>query len=206
MPAECDVWNSAWLVLARRRRCVREITRRDHEFCYRSVGHGTSLLLNIPPDRRGLLTEDDVDSLQRFGQLLSSTFAKNLAAEARVTATSVRRPDDLFAAQNLVDGDPYTYWSTNDDVTTPYVVSRFERAMTFNVARLRENIRLGPRVEGFALDHWSQGVWNTLAEDTKRRSLPSDLNPGTADDHSATAADHPVSGLPGDGRIWVVPE
>jgi alpha-L-fucosidase len=166
MPAECDVsirpgwfWHGAEDARVKSRAEIMNLY-------YRSVGHGASLLLNLPPDRRGLLPENDVDSLRRFGQLLSSSFAKNLAAEARVTATSARAPVDVFGAHNLIDGDQHTYWSTDDDVTTPQVVFEFERPTTFNVARLRENIRLGQRVEGFALDHWSQGGWNTFAEGT----------------------------------------
>ncbi|MCU0368857.1 MAG: glycoside hydrolase family 29, partial [Cyclobacteriaceae bacterium] len=35
-----------------------------------SVGRGSTLLLNIPPDRRGLVHENDVASLKGFRELL----------------------------------------------------------------------------------------------------------------------------------------
>ena len=49
---------------------------------YQSVGRGCSLLLNVPPDRRGLLDDNDVASLARFGEVMAATFKVNLAADA----------------------------------------------------------------------------------------------------------------------------
>jgi alpha-L-fucosidase len=33
----------------------------------------------------------------------------------------------------------------------------------FNVVRLRENIKLGQRVDGFAVDTWQNGTWEEYA-------------------------------------------
>jgi alpha-L-fucosidase len=73
---------------------------------YRSVGRGGSLLLNVPPDRRGLLHENDVASLKDFGALACGTFKENLAARAKVKASNTRGG---FDARNLIDGDRDTY-------------------------------------------------------------------------------------------------
>ena len=43
-----------------------------------SVGRGSTLLLNVPPDRRGLVHEKDVASLKGFRELLDTEFANNL--------------------------------------------------------------------------------------------------------------------------------
>lgn len=43
---------------------------------YMSVGRGCNLLLNIGPDRRGLLPEPDVKSLLEFGRAVSRRFGK----------------------------------------------------------------------------------------------------------------------------------
>lgn len=51
-------------------------------------------------------------------------------------------------------------------MTTPEVVFEFEHPVTFSVIRLQENIQLGQRVEGFAVDQWNQGFWKTCAEGT----------------------------------------
>src|SRR5208282_1242119 len=46
---------------------------------FESVGRGANLILNLPPDRRGRLHENDVKSLLAWGKLLNATFAKDLA-------------------------------------------------------------------------------------------------------------------------------
>lgn len=45
---------------------------------YRSVGHGTNLLLNIAPDRRGLMPEVDVQRAIEFGEAIKKRFEKPL--------------------------------------------------------------------------------------------------------------------------------
>jgi len=97
-----------------------------------------------------------------------------------VTPSSVRAPQAIFGAHNLLDGDLYTYWSTNDAMNMPQVVVDFERPVTFNVIRRRENIRLGQSVEGFAVDQWNQSSWKpsprgTTAGACRLFSIPAGL-------------------------------
>jgi alpha-L-fucosidase len=51
------------------------------EIYYRSVGRGAQLLLNVTPDRRGLIPEADVVRLREFGQEIRRRFGRS-AAEA----------------------------------------------------------------------------------------------------------------------------
>src|SRR4051812_40274561 len=53
---------------------------------FKSVGRGAHLLLNVPPDRRGLLHENDLASLSAFGQRMRGIFRENIAARATATA------------------------------------------------------------------------------------------------------------------------
>lgn len=46
---------------------------------YRSVGHGATLLLNVAPDRRGLLPEADVERVLAFGEEICRRFGRPLA-------------------------------------------------------------------------------------------------------------------------------
>jgi alpha-L-fucosidase len=70
---------------------------------YRSVGLNCVLLLNVPPDRRGLFHETDVETLGEFRRVLDETFAVNLAVDAEVTADNVRGVHGKFGAGNVVD-------------------------------------------------------------------------------------------------------
>ena len=129
---------------------------------YRSVGRGGNLLLNVPPDRRGLLHENDVASLRGFGESVRSTFQENLAAGAKIQASNARGKD--HGAQNLLERD--SYWTTDDSVRTPQAVISPGREITFNVIRLREHIKLGQRVDACELDCWKGGAWQSFAKAT----------------------------------------
>lgn len=55
------------------------------EIYYHSVGGNGSFLLNIPPDRRGMIHENDAECLRKLGNILGKTFAYDLAEEASYT-------------------------------------------------------------------------------------------------------------------------
>jgi alpha-L-fucosidase len=129
-----------------------------------SVGHGCTFLLNAPPDRRGLLHENDVASLKQFGEHLRQTFATNLAAEATLTASNIRGKDLRYSPTNLIDSEPWSAWITDDALTTPEVTIELKNATPFNLIKLREDIRLGQRVEGVAVDAWVDGQWKEIAK------------------------------------------
>ncbi len=133
---------------------------------YQSVGRGASLLLNIPPDPRGLIHDADIASLLEFRAMRDSIFDVNLAANATVDDAPVRGDDAQFAASNLLDGDLKTYWSTDDATTTASVSITLDREQTFNHIVLQEYIALGQRVREFSVDAWVDGAWKQIAKGT----------------------------------------
>jgi alpha-L-fucosidase len=166
LPAECDVSiRPGWFWHESENDRVKT-PRELMDLYYRSVGRGGSFLLNIPPDRRGRLHERDVAALKEFGELVHATFRTNLAAGAKLTASNVRGSAAAYGPQKLLDADRYSYWATDDAVTTPDLVVDLGKSTTFNVVRLRENIRLGQRIEAFALDRWQDGAWQEFAAGT----------------------------------------
>ena len=165
LPPECDVSiRPGWFWHERENARVKTPAQLLNLY-YRSAGRGGGFLLNVPPDRRGLLHEADLASLRGLGALLRGTFGANLAARAKTSASNVRGNDGkAFGPRNLLDGDRYSYWSTDDSAPAPEVTLDLGRPVTFNVVRLRENIRLGQRVDTFALDSWKDGAWAPFAE------------------------------------------
>jgi alpha-L-fucosidase len=83
---------------------------------YSSVGRNSNLLLNVPPDRKGLLHENDVKSLLAFRELLKKEFATDLAKGKEVCHLFLKGKG--YEASNVNDGNPETYWATNDSQTT----------------------------------------------------------------------------------------
>jgi alpha-L-fucosidase len=163
LPAECDVSiRPGWFYHASEDDRVK--TPYDlFDLYFESVGRGASLLLNIPPDRRGRVHERDEQSLRGFRRLLDATFGADLARGARASASNVRGGDERFAAANVLDGRRDTYWSTDDGAAEPELVLDLGRVVTFDVVSLREHLPLGQRVEEWALDSWSDGTWREFA-------------------------------------------
>ena len=166
LPAECDVSiRPGWFYHSSEDDKVRS----PHDLLdlyYKSVGRGASLLLNLPPDRRGRIHENDERSLRAFRALLDATFAEDLARGAVVSASNVRGDADRFSPAHVLDGDRQTYWSTDDGFATPELVLDLGDTVTFNVVSLREYLPLGQRVEDWALDAWEEGAWREFAKGT----------------------------------------
>lgn len=133
---------------------------------YASVGRGANLLLNLPPDRRGLINEKDVESLRGMRAILDATFSKNLAADCAARASEIRNGNDRFAAVNVLDHDPGTAWSTGDGVTSGSIEVSLAKEETFNVVRVSEAIALGQRVESFEIEAWVDGAWRSVFKGT----------------------------------------
>ncbi len=131
-----------------------------------SVGRGATLLLNVPPDNKGLIEPSDATSLSELHQRIEQMFAQNLASSAKLCASNVRGAGRRFNAHNLVDGDRETYWATDDAVTTPELTVDFGSTQQVAIFRLREAIALGQRIAAFSIDAWQDGGWKEIVQDT----------------------------------------
>jgi len=127
---------------------------------FNSVGRNSVLLLNIPPDKDGLISEADIRSLRGWKQDLDATFHTNLAAGAMITS-----PNGQDAAA-MLDDKPATSWTTTGKDTTATIEFALSGQKTFDVLLIQENILIGQRVEKFALDYFDKGGWTTIVEGT----------------------------------------
>jgi alpha-L-fucosidase len=160
VPAECDVSiRPGWFYHKHEDNQVKT-PQQLVELYYSSVGRGASFLLNLPPDRRGRIPDADVESLRGFRRIIDATFTTNLATGARVTASDWRGGRDRrFAPGNVLDGSRITYWATDDGVTTPSLTLDLGTEVAINVARVREHLPLGQRIESIIVDMWQNGTW-----------------------------------------------
>jgi len=166
IPAECDVSiRPGWFYHAKEDGRVKTPAQLL-DIYYKSVGRGACLNLNIPPDRRGRIHDEDVASLHEFHRILQATFARNVAEQAALKPSNVRGQSKEYAAENLLRKRRARYWSTDDNVTTPELILEFTHPVTFNVISLREYLPLGQRVEAFSVDQWQNGSWVEVAKGT----------------------------------------
>jgi len=130
---------------------------------YSSAGRNGVLLLNIPPDTRGLIHDNDAAALSGMRSILDETFRVDLAAGSVVRASSESR---AHPPAFIIDGDPETYWTAEDGVESARIEFDFPAAKTFDRARLEEYFRIGQRVEKFSLEAWDGQAWRVFAQGT----------------------------------------
>ncbi|HEY4205497.1 MAG TPA: alpha-L-fucosidase, partial [Puia sp.] len=112
------------------------------ETYFTSVGRNGVLLLNVPPDKRGRISDSDVESLRGFGKMLKATFADNLAKRAVIR-----------------EGD-------GGSDTTPVIHIDLDKPQTFDILSLQENIALGQRIEKFSAEYYDGSQWKEFARGT----------------------------------------
>lgn len=80
IPAECDVpiRKGSWFWHPNDEDSLRTLDELM-DIYYRSVGHGTNLLLNVAPDDRGLIPEADEKAVIEFGQEIERRFSNPIA-------------------------------------------------------------------------------------------------------------------------------
>lgn len=160
LPAEADVSiRPGWFYHAEQDGEVRDVSNLL-QLWFLSCGRNASILLNLPPDRRGLVHENDVDSLLEFNNILSDTLANNLAKGAKATADSVR--DAICNADNMLTDDINEFYASADGDNTPEIIFELDEPKEFNTFILQEVIELGHRVTGFEVSALVDGEWKNL--------------------------------------------
>ncbi len=129
---------------------------------FNSVGRGAMMLLNFPPDRRGLLPQSDIDSAVEADRIVKQTFAVNLASGGKATSDSVRASE--YEPDMLLDSSYETFYAASDENPTPTVELTLPRAVTFDTFALGEKIELGIRVKKYRVEALVGGEWRLLAE------------------------------------------
>ncbi|WP_276371236.1 alpha-L-fucosidase [Chryseolinea sp. H1M3-3] len=166
IPAEVDVSiRPGWFYHAKEDTLVKS-AEKLFDIYLTSVGRGSTLLLNVPPDKRGLFHENDVKVLKAWRALLDQEFKTNLAKNAKVEATSYRDENVVFSPLNISDENKETYWTTDDDVTTASLELELEDAATVKYVELQEYIKLGQRVQAFTVEVWKNNAWTKVADAT----------------------------------------
>lgn len=128
----------------------------------RTVGGNSTFLLNLPPDLRGLIHENDALRMRELGERLTEAYKHNLADGANVSATHEK--DASHRADFVTDGQSSTYWCPPEGQEEAQLTIDLGREQAFDRIVLQEYIQEGQRIEAFRLD-WQDGEeWRTLYE------------------------------------------
>lgn len=166
IPAECDVpLRDGWFY--HKNQDLRVKTPEQlFEIYLKSVGRGANMNLGLAPMPEGILHPNDVKALQYFGRKLRKTFETNLAKGAVATSTSLRGNSAAFAPANIFDDDRYSYYAPEDGVFTPEIEVTLDGEKEFDIIRLRENIKLGQRMDSVQVWIWKNQQWQHVASAT----------------------------------------
>ena len=106
---------------------------------FKSVGYNSVLLLNIPPDLRGLINENDVQRLKEFSSYLKKTFACNYVLKGNEA------------------------WHGTSGTVRQYDI---QKEALVNAFMIQEDISKGQRIESFLVEAYKDGSWIHMAEGT----------------------------------------
>ncbi|WP_455672121.1 alpha-L-fucosidase [Phocaeicola sp.] len=138
-PSEVDVSiRPGWFYHADQDNQVRSLANLANIY-FQSVGYNSVLLLNIPPDKRGLIHENDVQRIKELAGYVKKSFADN----------QVKSGGNTWTAKV---GDVKEY-----DVKDGALVNTF---------LIQEDIAKGQRVEGFTIEIFNDGAWRHVGEGT----------------------------------------
>lgn len=141
LPAECDVSiRPGWFYHQDQDTAVKSPEKLFNLYL-KSVGRGANLLLNVPPDRRGLFTDFDSAALMGFKRLRDEAFRSSLLRRQGVTVSAVGA-----SVRNLSDGNDRTYTELANDRT---IRIDFAEPAQVDCVVLQEPIQMGQRVKAF---------------------------------------------------------
>ena len=137
-PSEVDVSiRPGWFYHAREDDRVKSLPELV-DIYFQSVGYNSVLLLNIPPDRRGRIHENDSVRLREFARYIQTTFERN-----GVTRQQPWDAQPGEAQEYEVAGDrPVNVWMAQEDISR------------------------GQRVERFCVEAFVDGKWEKVGEGT----------------------------------------
>lgn len=138
-PSEVDVSiRPGWFYHADQDKQVKSLNHLT-DIYFKSVGYNSVLLLNIPPDLRGLINENDVQRLKEFSGYLKKTFARNYVLKGNEA------------------------WHGTSGTVRQYDI---QKDALVNAFMIQEDISKGQRIESFLVEAYKDGSWIHMAEGT----------------------------------------
>ena len=165
---------------------VRDLDELEELF-YWTTDNDNTMVINVPPDSRGRITESDANAVIALGQRLGIKKGKTLPRNgqfislgAKSNASSVYDNDYAsYGAQFAVDGGMQTRWAAEDTLSELIVnlnkSDRFNKISIFEYQDERKsndpndifsNYRSN-RIQSYTIDIWKDSIWQTIFADNR---------------------------------------
>jgi alpha-L-fucosidase len=131
---------------------------------FNSVGRNSVLLLNIPPNKKGLIQQEDKASLTKMNETLKQIFKRNLINKHSLLykvrkSKSPPQSNDVATSHCVFQDSPI-------QGILKELNYEWKRKMVFNTFLLQEDITKGQRIEQFHIDYWTGSEWKKCASGT----------------------------------------
>lgn len=159
IPAECDVSiRPGWFYHKEQDTLVKDPVQLM-DYWFHSAGKNCGILLNIPPDTRGLFNQNDINSLIKWEENLNAAFKNNLLLGSSINASGHLME---HSSENLLLTEENKFYAAETQL--PEITFIMPEAVTFNCFRIEEVIELGHRIRGFAIDIYQNGEWQVVSQ------------------------------------------
>ena len=164
VPAEVDVSiRPGWFYHKDQDEKVKSSRALD-DIWFKSVGRNAMMLLNFPPDRRGLIVDTDIKNAVESNRRINKMLSVNYADNARLSADSTYCNNTEIGNVVLEDND--LFFATNGEKNEAVIDITLDGDYLYNVLMLGEKIELGERITSFKLEAIDSESVVTVAEGT----------------------------------------
>ncbi len=147
IPAECDVSIRPGWFYHKEEDAKVKTPEELFQLYLKSVGRGANLLLNVPPDRRGLINEKDSVALIGFNKLRKESFKKNFIKDADAFVIS----GDSIKSRGLVNDDNSRTFGIISNIKFQFVRIKLKQSQKINCLVLKEYLKNGQNCKNFKL-------------------------------------------------------
>lgn len=165
-PSECDVSiRPGWFYHADQDNQVKSANKLI-DIYFNTVGRNANLLLNIPPNKEGNLSEVDVSTMKLWRAKIDQIFSKNVLYRQKIESNEVRSDDSLYSPAMCLDDNKNTFWAAGRWATGAELIITLDKPEKFNILKLEEAFQFGQRIELFEVFADNNGSWNSIAAGT----------------------------------------
>lgn len=139
-----------------------------------TVGRNSTLILNIPPNKEGILPPASVTALTEMGNLIKKRLGNDLAQTAIITTKKTRRAGKTrdYKACNMIDGNKDSYWATDDGILSDTITLIWKKPQLVRYVELMEPIAKGQRIRKFHIETLGENdSWTHRAADVETTTI-----------------------------------
>jgi hypothetical protein len=96
-------------------------------------------------------------------QVPDPVLGPDLALHRPVNTSNIRGNTRAFSGEKAVDGDPTTYWSTDDNATAPFLELDMENPVEINALKIAEAAGIRSGVQEYKVEGQVDSDWKLLA-------------------------------------------